>query len=331
MNRRRGILALALLLALFAPLSCKRFSIRRQTPDVSILPSDAIVVVSVDTARLREAPLYGRLNLESGQVRTFLLRLGIDPDRDLDQMIFAFRAGAAERGEWLAVLRGRFSPARIEKGMEDPAARMSVETYRRRNVYNLVRVPEIGDLSFAVIDSSAVVLGKSDGIQKVLDVKDQATPSLDKNPTMMKLIGGLDLRAQIWGVLDGRELVQLAEQRRQSLSGTVPEPALKNLSAVADGKLSAVVTEDLAVSLDIGSSSEKGARNLSDAIRGILAFAKLGAEGRDPEMAALMEAITVGDSGQGVRVGVDLTGDRVIRLRDRIRESMSAPPAPPSR
>ena len=308
MKRVQSGALLALLVALPALLSCGRFALRKQTPDVSCLPSDLIVVVSVDTARLRETSLYRTLDPEPGEVKTFLQRLGINPERDLDQMIFAFRGSGPERGEWLAVLRGRFDPARIEKGMEDPAARMSVESYRRWKVYNLVRVPDIGELSFAVVDESAVTLGKSGAIRKVLDVKDKAAPSLETNETMMRLLGGLDRRAQIWAVLDGKELVQLAGQRRQSLSGTVPEPALKNLSSVVDGRLSAIVTENLGVSLEIGSGTEKGARNLADAIRGIVAFAKLGAEGRDPETAAIMEAVSVKDSGKLLRIALDAAG-----------------------
>jgi hypothetical protein len=327
---RRAGAFLGLLLALPALLSCGRFAVRKQVPDVSCLPSDLIVVVSVDAARLRETALYQRLNPEPGEVKTFLLRLGINPERDLDQMIFAFRGSGPERGEWLAVLRGRFDPARIEKGMEDPAARMSVESYRRWKVYNLVRVPEIGELSFAVVDESAVTLGRSGAIRKVLDVRDKAAPSLEANETMMRLLKGLERRAQIWAVLDGKELVQLAGQRRQSLSGTVPESALKNLSSVVDGRLSAIVTEDLGIILEIGSGTEKGARNLADAIRGIVAFAKLGTEGRDPETAAIMEAITVKDSGKSLRVGLKLPGESVLKLRDRWKNRPAGEAAPPT-
>jgi hypothetical protein len=332
MKMRRAAVLWVVLLVLVSAASCRRFALRKQLPDVSCLPADAIVVVSVDTARLRDAPLYKKLDPEPGQVKTFLLHLGINPERDLDQMIFAFRGGTGgEPGEWLAVLKGRFDPARIEKGMEDPASRMSVEIYRRRHVYNLVRVPEIGDLSFAVVDAGAVALGKSGAIQRVLDVKDAAAPSLEKNETMMRLLSGLDPHSQIWAVLDGKELVHFAEQRRQSLSGTVPEPALKNLSSVVDGKLWAVMSEDLAVSLEIGSATEKEARNLADAIRGIVAFAKLGAEGRDPESAALIEAVTVKEMEKGVRVGLKLPGDQVVKLRDRLREAPATPVPAPSR
>ncbi len=329
MSRKAVLFGMAL--ALLSSLSCQRLAPRGGAPDVSYLPSDCMVVVAVETARLRQAPLYQKLNPEPGQLKTFLLRLGIDPERDLDQVMFAFRAAGTEQGEWLAVLRGRFDRARIEKGMEDPAARMSVESYRRWNVYNLVRVPDIGDLSFAVVDSGASVLGKSEAIRKVLDVRDKSAPSLDSNETARRLLRGLDPASQIWGVLDGKEMTRLAQQRRQALSGTIPEKAIDDLSLVVDARLWAVVTEDLGITLEIGSGTEKGAKTLSDAIRGILAFARMGSAGRDPDAAALVEAISVSEKGNGVQVRLSLSGDAVRKLRERIQAlSAGGEPAPGS-
>jgi len=321
---RRAVL-FALILAVLAPVSCRRLALREERPDISCLPADSIFVASVDVARLRQAPLYQSLDAEPGQLKTFLLRLGTDPDRDLDEVVFAFRSTGVEPGEWLVVLRGRFDRARIEKGMEDPAARMSVEPYRGRNIYNLVRVPEIGDVSLSVVDSTAMVLGKSDAVRKVLDVKGKAAPSLEMNEAMKGLVAGLDRKAQVWAVLDGKELARLVERRRRSLPDAVPESALRNLSAVVSARLSAVVTEDLAVSLEMGSGTEKEAGNLADAVRGILAFAKLGTQGRDPEAAALVETISVAQSGTGVHVRMGLPGDLVRRLRERMREVQPIP------
>lgn len=321
---RRAVL-FALILAVLAPVSCRRLALREKRPDISCLPADSLFVASVDVARLRQVPLYRSLEAEPEQLKTFLIRLGADPERDLDEVVFAFRSAGVGPGEWLVVLRGRFDRARIEKGMEDPAARMSVEPYRGRNIYNLVRVPEIGDVSFSVADSTLMVLGRSDAVRKVLDVKGKAAPSLEKNEAMRALVEGLDRKAQAWAVLNGRELARLVERRRRSLPDAVPESALKNLSSVASTRLSAVMAEDLAVFLEMDGATEKGAGNLADAIRGILAFAKLGTQGRDPEAAALVETISVARSGKDVHVRMGLPGDLVRRLRDRLRE---APPLP---
>ncbi len=321
--RRRAVL-LALILAVAAPISCRRPAEPEEGPDISCLPADSIIVAFMDMARLREAPLYRSLGVEPETIKTFLRRQGADPERDLDEVSFAFRSDGTGSGDWLVVLRGRFDRARIEKGMEDPDARMSVERYRDRNIYHLVRIPDVGDISFAAPDSAVLVLGKSDAVRRVLDVMGKAAPSLETNEMMKDLIARLDRKAQIGAVLDGRELVRLAEERRKILPEAITDSALKNLEAMVSIRLSAVVGKDLAVSLEVGGATEKGAGTLADAVRGILAFARLGTEGRDPDAAALVEAISVDQSGTEVVVRMGLPGDLAMRLREKMRET---PPA----
>ncbi|HEV8336854.1 MAG TPA: hypothetical protein VGR67_10585, partial [Candidatus Polarisedimenticolia bacterium] len=186
---KRAALCASILLIVLAP-ACRRLALRQEAVELSYLPADSLFVASMDVVRLRKAPLYGKLDSESGQLKTFLLRLGIDPRKDLDHVTLAFRGSATEPGEWLALLRGRFDRARIEKGLEDPGARMSVDTYRGKKIHSLVSVPDIGELSFAVIDPTAAALGKSKAIQMALDVRDHAVPSLERNETMKKLVAG---------------------------------------------------------------------------------------------------------------------------------------------
>src|SRR5262249_39049877 len=106
--------------------------------DLSYLPADVIFVTGVDLSRLREAPLYSEWHRGAvqagtrwGEVERFLVRIGIDPAKDLNNLMVAYRQ-EYEAGEWMAILRGRFDVARIEKGLQEPNARMSVESYRGR-------------------------------------------------------------------------------------------------------------------------------------------------------------------------------------------------------
>jgi len=327
---KRAALFASILLIVLAP-ACRRLAVRKEAVELSYLPGDSLFVASMDVVRLRKAPLYGKIDSESGQLKTFLLRLGIDPRKDLDQVTLAFRGSGTEPGEWLALLRGRFDRARIEKGLEDPGARMSVDTYRGKKIHGLVRVPDIGELSFAVIDPTAAALGKSTAIQRALDVRDHAVPSLERNETMKKLVTSLNPKAQVWAVLDGRELARLTSSRRQSLPGVLPEPAVRNLASVVDGRLAAIVSEDLGVTVEIDTMTEKSARNLADAVRGILAFGKLGTQGRDPDSAAALETISVTDRGKIVNLRMDLPGDLFQRLRERFHPpNGAAKPTPGS-
>jgi hypothetical protein len=324
----------ALAVGLLAWAGCSRHETPTPTPvDLTCLPPDVLFLAGVDTARLREAPLYRLWNdssLPTGErwleVRTFLRHIGIDSERELEQVLVAFRH-EQEPGEWFAVLKGRFDVPRIEKGLKDPGARMSTESYRSRTLYNLVEVPEVGEFSVTILDPGTVAFGQTGTLRKVIDARERESPSLESRPAFRDLVNGREASAQVWAVLDGRELSRVVAGRRQVLPPGLGEPALKNLATVATARLSLGVTADLDFRLDLESVGEREGRSLADALRGILGFARLGGGERDPDAEAILEAIQVDGEGTRVRVRLGLTGETVRRLEQRFGPPPSAPPA----
>lgn len=322
-------------LALLA--SCAKKEIPPSAPDLTYLPADAIFAGYVDAARVREAALYRKMDTEADanqgkwqEAKEFLNRLGIDSRKDLDSLMFAYRMVPQSEGEWVAILRGRFDTRKIEKRLQEPDARMSTEKLGNKTVYNLVRVPEVGDLSLVIVDATALALGRSGALRKVLDTRGKSKPSLASNREIARLVAGVDARAQIWAVMDGREVSRLLRERMTQTPDRAPGPALKNLSSVKTGRFSVVVTGDLDLALEIESYTEKTARNLADALRGILAFGKMGSEGGDPDASELMEAIRVESNQSSTRVQLTMPGETLKRLQSRLGETPVAPPEPPT-
>jgi len=317
-------------------LSCSREASQVRDSGLSYLPADAAFAASIDAVRLRQAPLYR--NLEAGfgkdrgkwsEVKTFLLHLGIDPDKELRSVLFAYRGVTEAPGGWLVVLRGGFDTGRIEKGLRDPGARMSAEAYGWRTIYNLVQVPEIGDLSLAIVDGAAVALGRAGSLRKVLDVRDGTAPSLASNHEIKRLVLGMGPKAQIWAVLNGREVSRTLQERMQQTPDGVSISAVKNLSSVQTGFFSAFFSEDLVLAMDLETDTEVNARNLADALRGIIAFGKMGAAGKDPEAVKVMEAMRVGSEKSTLQVRMTLAGATVEKLRAKYGETPAAS-SPPS-
>lgn len=326
---RRGAVLIALLG--LAP-ACAREK-PKPAPDLSYLPAETIVVAQVDTVRLRQAPLYRDLTAKSGdepgrwhEVKEFLNHLGVNPERDLDSALFAYRGTDPETGEWVVLLRGRFDAERIQKGLQEPDARMSETSYRKWTISNLVRVPEVGDLSLVVMDPSALVLGKSDALRKVLDVRDGAAPSLATNEEIRQLIAGVNPKAQVWAVMDSREISRLMREQ----SPEAPRnPAAKGLASMQAGRFWAAFSDGLDLALDFDSDSEKNARNVSDALRGILAFGKMGSGGQDPDAARLIDAIQVESDRRSTRVRLSLDGEIIKRLETKFGQARQTPFGPP--
>ena len=292
--------------------------------DLSYLPANVLFVGYADTVRLKESSLYhawesrppaGRSRL--AEVKTFLRRLEIDPDKDLEGVMVACQAGPSQ-GAWMTLLRGRFDLERVRKGLEEPSARMSVQAYGKWSIYNLVLVPELGDLSIALVDSSAIALGKAETLQRILDARDHPETSLARSPLMKQLMPALEPRAQVWLLVDGRAVWQSLGEHPGALPDSTSPPGLGNLSSIVSASLSASLSEGMTLHLEIGSDSPKHAQSLADALKGVLGFAQLGGGAKEPDLAQLVEAIHVEGAGQRIFVRADLPAELAMRLGARL-------------
>jgi len=299
-----------------------------QTPrpalDLTYLPSNVFFVAYADTLRLKESSLYrdwdgrapeGKNHLAEAKI--FLGRMGINPDKDLDGVVVAYLA-TPESGEWLALLRGRFDIEKIKKGLEDPSARMAQESYGRWSVYNLVLVPDLGDLSVVLVDASTVALGRSETLHKVLDTRDHPEKSLAKSAVMKRLVPALQPTAQIWALLDGQALWRGLSSHPGNVAGGAEVPGLGSLSSIVSANLSASLSADLSLHLEIGSDSPAHAQHLADALKGILGFARLGPGAKEPDMGRLLDAIQVEGAGERIILRADLPGDVAMRLGTKL-------------
>jgi hypothetical protein len=315
--------ATALLLA--GALSCRAPAQAPHTaPDFSYLPSSVLLVGYADTVALKESSLYqgweARMSSERSrlvQAKTFLRRLEIDPEKDLEG-IMAACVGVPSQGAWVVLLRGRFDPARIQRALEEPNSRMSVQMHGQWKIYNLMLIPDLGDLSLALVDSSAVVLGQGSALETVLEAREHPETSLARAPFVRKLAPSLDPHSQVWILADGRGLWQSLAQRQDAPGQGAMAPGMENISGILSASLSGFLTSDLSLHLQIGNDSEKHAQNLSDALKGILGFARLGMGTKDKDLGLLVDAIHVDTSKEMIHLRADLPAELAMRLAVRL-------------
>jgi hypothetical protein len=337
-NRLRGsgrlrCISTLLLPGLIALSACRSGAAEPPLPDLSYLPADTSFAAFVDSRRMQEAPIYADLTSGEGpdserwaEVREFLNHLGVEPEKDLDSVMFAYRAPDGADPEWVVVLRGRFEASRIEEGLAEPGARMSSEEVRGHVIHNLVEVPQVGDLSLVIVDPTAVALGKAGALRKVLEARDRPAESLASNREMRRMVEALDRWAQVRAVLDGRGISRMVAG--DAGEDTQPPPMFGGLSSVRSGKFSATLTRDIALVLEVENQSERHAQTLAEALRGLLAIGRMGSERSDPESAGLLDAIQVDTDETAMRVRLHLEGDEVRRLRRKYGAAIPAPAAP---
>ena len=93
------------------------------------LPADSMLVIKINVRQLLDSRLAQdywaagmrwqyRQNVDYDEMQAFYKDIGFDPFKDLDRVILAGSAGDAPR-KGLAILRGRFDPAKIRAKVDD--------------------------------------------------------------------------------------------------------------------------------------------------------------------------------------------------------------------
>ena len=94
------------------------------------LPGDARFVVGFDVKRLTASPFYKKYALQGARPEAFAdleARTGLQPERDLDQVLVAGRQG--DPGAGVAMVLGRFDRTKLMQAIE---AKKGVRTERAR-------------------------------------------------------------------------------------------------------------------------------------------------------------------------------------------------------
>jgi len=163
------------------------------------IPADLLQLISVDYRALKDSPTAMALKtqLMPDNIKQFeaaLRGIGIDPDKDVDTLVFAsFRAGKqGVRG--LGVASGPFNMKAVLK-------KMKLEHFTPKKYGNSLIYPMDGGLVMSFLDDSSLLFADPTGIRAALDTKDGQTLSLDTNGNMADMMTNVD-SAPVWSILD---------------------------------------------------------------------------------------------------------------------------------
>jgi hypothetical protein len=163
------------------------------------IPADLLQLISVDYRALKDSPTAMALKqqLMPDNIKQFeaaLKNIGIDPDKDVDTLVFAsFRAGKqGVRG--IGVASGPFNMKTVLK-------KMKLEHFTPKKYGNSLIYPMDGGLVMSFLDDSSLLFGDPTGIRAALDTKDGQTLGLDTNGNMADMMTNVD-SASVWSILD---------------------------------------------------------------------------------------------------------------------------------
>jgi len=297
---------------------------------VAMLPSTATTIGFVDFAAIRETSAYEFLRQNAGfgdpdALERIIKETGIDPLTDLHRIAFISSDGFGtwdDKGAFLVL--ATFERARIEEALASiPAEEYSGRTLYQVGAMNRDQDEEEGESGddrmsvdleldgwMTILSETVLAFGSSDSVRAIVDVADGA-PSARDNSTLMALLEDVNTDAQVW-------LVSAQEGMFSDITPGAGSP----IGQIGYDRINAMM---LALDLSDGLSfrmrgrtpTEEDAKNLGDALNGMVALGKMMLQNNTPDVFEILDrGIETGSRGRDVTIDATLTIEDLRVLRE---------------
>ena len=188
-------LVIGLVVVLSIPLWAAPLSSNART----VVPSAVQQVISVDYRELRDSPsaraLKDRVMPDSiKQFEAALRGVGIDPDRDAEQLTFVSYRGAKGMLHSIGIAQGPFKQKEFLQKAK--LKKIKPQKYLLSELY-----PMSEGMQMVFLDPTTILFGDSSAIRGAIDVRDNGAESVASNNTIDNLITNVE-NSPVWSVLD---------------------------------------------------------------------------------------------------------------------------------
>ncbi len=164
-----------------------------------VIPSDIQQIISVDYRALKNSDTAMALKnqVEPENLKQFeeaLKGVGIDPDKDVEQLSVASYRNAKQAVRIVGVAQGDFPMKAFLK-------RMKLHKIKPVRIRNTDLWPMSGGMDMTFLDENTLLFGDRTAVQGALDARDGYSPTLDTNNTISDMMGSVD-SGTVWSVLD---------------------------------------------------------------------------------------------------------------------------------
>ena len=165
----------------------------------TVVPNAVQQIISVDYRDLRDSPtaraLKDRVMPDSvKQFESALRGVGIDPDRDAEQLTFVSYRNAKGILRSIGIAQGPFKQKEFLQKAK--LKKIKPQKYLLSDIY-----PMGSEMQMVFLDPTTILFGDGSAIRGAIDVRDNGAESLASNNTIDDLIGNVE-NASVWSVLD---------------------------------------------------------------------------------------------------------------------------------
>ena len=180
---------------------------------LNTFPADTLQIAFTNLAELRSQPAYPQIRerIMSRQLRAFqdfLRPVGVDLNKDVDEVMVGWRGELAGPAEYLGMAAGRFQPDLVAQYFD--RTNLPVQSYGGVNLYAFGSGADPNDLFFTFPESGIATFGRLSDMKAMVDVKQGSGNPLSSNADFVNWEGELEGTAPQWGILNGKSAANLA-------------------------------------------------------------------------------------------------------------------------
>jgi hypothetical protein len=159
---------------------------------------------SADYPQIRRHVLYQQLH----GFQEFLHSLGINPEKDVDEVMLGWRGDSPSGPGSFGVAAGRFEPDKVSEYFAK--TQLPVRSYDGCDLYAFGSGADQDDTFFTFLDSTLAAFGRLHDLKALLDVREGYAPPLGANQVLAAYEAELDGTSPQWGILTGRAAANVA-------------------------------------------------------------------------------------------------------------------------
>jgi len=174
---------------------------------LTMFPADTQQLAYLNLAQFRglaEYPMIRRYLLTS-QLRDFqdfLRSVGVDPEKDVDELVLGWRGEPGSGAGFYGRAEGRFDLDRVQQLFTKQ--RLPIREYQGQQLYAFGSGNSPMDTFFVFLSPSSAAFGRLADLKDLLDVRAHAKPALDTNSKFADWAAELEGTAPQWGISTGK-------------------------------------------------------------------------------------------------------------------------------
>jgi hypothetical protein len=316
-------LALALTISLLAPAS---HAGSLSSDVIGLFPASVGEFAYADLRQARAFPWFAQLKEQMlpakfRQFEQFLASAGMDPNTQVEEMAWALVAtstgttagvSSVPTGEQIiGVAMGQFQPAAMDtyfKSKKTPST-----TVRGYTMYAFGATAGADDLVFLFLDANTAAFGQRTQIEKMLEVRFGAQPSVMTNTTIYPLINQANGHGIVWSVLN-------PSYARLALGQLVPDAAQLAQAAPLLSKIQSLLItiqsgNGIQADFQANCATPEDANTLNGLLQAGLMLEKYQATAqKNDSLSQMLETAKIVPSGNRLNVDLSLSNAQITSL-----------------